>query len=158
MKLKSFELQSDIDDEDLMLDADTIIMLFLAAFNGLEELFLCTNAPSRTTRIWTALLRHKSTLKKFVHHQRITDIDPNRLSRDVDKDMHNLSLEVDDFAELLTNRHPFSELDLECVSLCCSFDIQVSSFHQMQRFYVNNLAQRILLYPLRSKSTLKVLY
>jgi hypothetical protein len=116
IRLKSLEIQSGVDLDGLV-DTGKVVTDFLRAFVGLEEYFISTGAlfPS-TLELWRSLFFHKSTLRKFVHHQRTID---DNLERECDPP--DLSLLPEDFANLVRDQsqNPFGGLDLECIGLCC---------------------------------------
>lgn len=65
--LKSLEIQVATEMEDNFRDT---ITEFLESFEGLEKLFISTNSEKDPVDLWYALLQHKSTLRRFVHHVR----------------------------------------------------------------------------------------
>ncbi|KAL2817947.1 hypothetical protein BDW59DRAFT_129607 [Aspergillus cavernicola] len=114
IQLKSLEIQSNTqyNDED---DEAATISEFLDTIEGLEDLYICTSSPSDALVIWRTMVRHKSTLKKFVHHQRSVSFET-----EYPNDLPDLSF-VPDNLPLLNDRsqNPFSSLDLECLGMCC---------------------------------------
>jgi hypothetical protein len=118
IRLKSLEIQYTIYYEDLVIE-DTISD-FLRTFEGLEELFVSTSSPSETVEVWRSVLCHKSTLRRFVHHQRSIDTDPNSRNFERECDLPDLSFYPEDIAGLMdASQNPLSELNLECIGLCC---------------------------------------
>ena len=101
-------------------NANEIILGFVAAFEGLKELFISTSSPTDTMNLWHSLIRHKSTLRRFVHHQTQTDDDDESDSFECLIDSPQLALSGIDMAELDKKppNNPFSNLDLEFIGLC----------------------------------------
>lgn len=58
-------------------DADEVLSKFLAAFDGLEELYVGIQGPLPYNFLWTGVVAHCATLKRFVHHLRTVDHDPD---------------------------------------------------------------------------------
>jgi hypothetical protein len=120
IRLKSLEVQSSISDETD--HAPDTISGFLGIFEGLEELFIYTHGPSpETIDIWHSALRHKATLRRFSHHQRSINLDEDPPVFEKEYDLSDLSFVSWRIAELIKDplRNPFSDLDLECIGLCC---------------------------------------
>jgi hypothetical protein len=113
--LQTLDIQSNVEYDNADNAASTI-SAFLEAIEGLQHLFISTSSPSETLPIWRSMLRHRSTLRRFVHHQRSIDF-----RNEEPCDLPDLSLIVpDDLAPLEDPlQHPFNNLDLECVGLCC---------------------------------------
>ncbi|KAL1965854.1 hypothetical protein VTN77DRAFT_4987 [Rasamsonia byssochlamydoides] len=111
---------------------------FWRVIEGLEEFFISTSSPLETLDIWRSMLRHKSTLRKFVHHQRAIDYNDQEPC-----DLPDLSFMPDDIVTLKkdSSQNPFSGLDLECIGICC----------------IPKLLKPIIS-PLTKKSSLKVLH
>lgn len=51
-------------------DEDVILLKFLTAFDGLEELYISLRGPRPTNLVWEGVINHRATLKKLVHHLR----------------------------------------------------------------------------------------
>ena len=109
INLKSLEIQwsleYDIEDED-----EAAILDFLEAFEGLEELFIYTSSSLPAQDLWRAALHHKSTLRRFVHHQRAINMD-NQSQFLRTYDPPTLSLDP--------SQNFSVDLDLECLGICC---------------------------------------
>jgi len=120
IRLRSLEIQSDLDYNDGDEEASTI-SAFLQIFEGLQELFISTSAPSETLCIWRSMLHHKSTLRRFVHHQRSVNLDETSPNYEERCDLPDLSFVSKDIKKLIKDpsQNPFSDLDLECIGLCC---------------------------------------
>ncbi|RSL50922.1 hypothetical protein CEP54_011695 [Fusarium duplospermum] len=116
IKLRAFEI---LEDTDIAFEwSDDIILDFLDAFGGLEELCISQTGPARTLDLWDTLGRRHPTLKRFVHHQRRKDID------DVFQpptDLPNLALVGSDMRRIKEDpsRNPLTQLDLEFIGLAC---------------------------------------
>ena len=65
LRLKMFHLS--IDDRDTK---EAPVNKFLEAFEGLEELGLLIKPGMATPNYWNSVIHHKSTLKRFVYHER----------------------------------------------------------------------------------------
>lgn len=72
LKLRSLEIQWSFKD-NLTKPYESISAL-LDKIQGLEELFLYTTAAEYSLGPWRALLRHRTSLRRFVHHQRSLDL------------------------------------------------------------------------------------
>lgn len=112
IRLKLFHLS--IDDRDPAVGKNAV-RWFLYAFEGLEELGLLIKPGLPTFSYWETATRHKSTLKRFIYHERI---DPGRENRFLDlypviertgsiRGMPQIGC-----AEYL------AELSLECLAVC----------------------------------------
>jgi hypothetical protein len=119
IRLESLEIQSSL--EDVVQDAGDVVADFLQAFVGLRELFISTGSPEPTLDLWRSLLFHKSTLRRFVHHQRCLNIDYEAGNFEGEYDLPDLSFAPEDLAKLDEDQsqNPFGDLDLECIGLCC---------------------------------------
>lgn len=124
IRLTSLEIQSTISDE---CREAHVIMPFLESFEGLETLFLYTSSTSDTLDIWQSALRHKATLRRFVHHQRSINTDEEAPLFEQDCDVTDLSLFSEDVADFCTDpsQNPLSGLELSSVGLCCIPDLMV---------------------------------
>ncbi|KAF9887780.1 hypothetical protein FE257_009586 [Aspergillus nanangensis] len=82
---------------------------FLENVNNLQDLQICINNPAGVLPIWEILVRHRTSLKSLVYHQRWKNLD-----------IPSPSFEVDDMSILgHHSRSPLSSLNLECLGLCC---------------------------------------
>ena len=70
---------------------------------------------------WRSMLHHKSTLARFAYHQRVINLDEDSSHYEEECDLLDLSLIREDVFELsdYSLHHPFQELNLECIALCC---------------------------------------
>ncbi len=68
------------------------------------------------------MAHHKSTLTRFVCHQRTVNLNENSPYFKEEIDLLDLSLLLEDTAELdqSESHHPFVVLNLECISLGCT--------------------------------------
>jgi hypothetical protein len=106
------------------------IAAFLESFQGLEQFFISEYHHSDIMVIWNALKHHKTTLRRFVHHQRGPPEDEDTADFeqfDNESDFSDLSLtffekEMIEWSKDRA-RHPFNELDLKFLGLCCSPDL-----------------------------------
>ena len=121
-RLKSLDIQwTWVWDDWEQLQTYNTLASFLLSFKGLEELFIFTPSPVDSPRLWEAVLSHRASLHRFVHHQRICGMYhvANCLPSD---DTPTLS-----FVDLNHAKgrpgYPFGELDLTTLGLglCCSF-------------------------------------
>lgn len=103
----------------LTCDADEVLSKFLAAFNGLEELYVCLQGPLPTNLVWPGVINHRATLKRFVHHLRMVDLD-SEFNQEIDE--ADLGLNVGDaFLESL------DKIQLEAMGLSIGPQDMVSS-------------------------------
>ncbi|EKJ68981.1 hypothetical protein FPSE_10825 [Fusarium pseudograminearum CS3096] len=121
----------------------TAITDFLDSFNGLEELFISHCGPTPVLEFWKHLERHAPTLKAFVHHQRITDLDEELLLSRNGKDLEDPAISLTDRGIIGQDptRNPLWRLNLEFIGLTCAPE------------YL-----RDILLPFVSKGSLKVLH
>ncbi|RGP64306.1 hypothetical protein FSPOR_8126 [Fusarium sporotrichioides] len=121
----------------------TALTQFLDSFDGLEELFISNCGPTPVLEFWKHLVGHASTLKAFVHHQRITDQDDELLLSRKGRDLSDPGISEIDRDRLRHNtaQNPFSSLNLEFIGLTCAPE------------YLKNI-----LLPFVSKRSLKVLH
>ncbi|KAL6915512.1 hypothetical protein FSST1_007007 [Fusarium sambucinum] len=121
----------------------TAIINFLDSFDGLEELFISHCGPTPVLNFWQHLSRHASTLKVFVHHQRITDQDDELLLSRKGRDLSDPAISQHDL-DLIQHdptQNPLWRLNLEFIGLTCAPE------------YL-----RDILLPFVSKKSLKVLH
>jgi hypothetical protein len=120
VRLTSLEFQADIEEEHR--DISDTVSTFLEAFEGLEEFFFSDPGPSWTMALWRSMLHHKGTLTRFVHHQRVVNLDEDDSDFEELCDLRDLSLLDRDTAELngSPSQNPLGELNLECIGLCCA--------------------------------------
>jgi hypothetical protein len=100
----------------------TVITDFLDSFNGLEELFISHCGPTPVLEFWNHLVGHASTLKTFVHHQRITDQDDELLLSRMGRDLFDLTISQDERDRIREDptQNPFWRLNLEFIGLTCA--------------------------------------
>jgi hypothetical protein len=109
IRLKSLEVQHTVSYDEPA--SEEGLAGFLAAFEGLEELFL-SSSHSMILDIWRATLHHKATLRRFVHHQRTVDDEGEEC--DVPSLMRvprNIAIMKD------PSQNPLIELSLECMGV-----------------------------------------
>lgn len=118
IRLISLEVQAGIGHG---FDMPGAISKVLGTFEGLEDLYVAHAGPAKTIAFWRSMLHHKSTLTRFAYHQRAIDIDEDSSPFGEECDLLDLSMLEEDVAELRESslHHPFQELNLECVGLCC---------------------------------------
>lgn len=68
----------------LSCDADEVLSKFLAAFDGLEELYVCLKGHLPTNLVWPGVINHRATLKRFVHHLRMVDFN-SEFNQEIDE-------------------------------------------------------------------------
>ena len=119
--LKSLEVQSIIDEETGV--AAEVIGALLGSFSGLEELYLYfhediyVNILTRwpVFQFWQHLLCHRSTLKKFMHHQRGNFSEGVSIPGDVAS--FALFGRLPERPDDDWNHHPLAALDLEALAI-----------------------------------------
>lgn len=106
----------------------TTITDFLDSFDGLEEVFISHCGPTPVLEFWKHLARHASTLKAFVHHQRITDLDDELIISRKGKDVADPGISLTDRAIIRQDptRNSLSTLNLEFLGLTCAPEYLVS--------------------------------
>lgn len=105
--LKTLEIQAE--PGPLSSGADEVLSSFLAAFEGLEELYVGLQGPLPANLLWPGVINHRATLKRFMHHLRTLDHDPDRLQQ---LDEADLGLNVGDaFLESL-DKFPLEAMGL----------------------------------------------
>ena len=112
IRLKLFHLS--IDDRDPEAGKHAV-RWFLVAFEGLEELGLLIKPGTATPDYWMLATHHKSTLKRFVYHERI---DPGRENHFLDK--HPVPERIGSIGGIpATGFGKFlADLSLECLAVC----------------------------------------
>ncbi|KAG9229520.1 hypothetical protein BJ875DRAFT_474606 [Amylocarpus encephaloides] len=120
IRLSSLEVVWGPSDNDI--DMCGTLSRFLGAFQGLKDLFVSLPGPVETMVLWRSILHHKSTLTRFIFHQRTVNIDVNSPHFEGEMDHLDLSLLPEDRAELDRSElpHPFAALNLECIGLGCT--------------------------------------
>jgi hypothetical protein len=110
--------------------ADATLSSFIGSFEGLEELFLFTDTPSDNIRMWSSVLRHKSTLQRFVHHQRSDTAHRREQHRRELLDNQSLSITPAIMDRLVENPslNPFIQTRLQCIGICCPPQLLVNPF------------------------------
>lgn len=125
-RLKSSDIQSTLSHD---IDAENSISRFLGSFQGLEQMAIFTGSPSWILDIWRAALHQQTTLRAFTHHQRGIDEDEDYpyLREDCESSDLSLSLYDKDMAKWAKNlsKHPWNNMDLEFVGLCCHPELLV---------------------------------
>jgi hypothetical protein len=124
MRLRTFEVQNTADYVDV--DED-ILRSFIVAFEGLRELFVGEPGPDDAVEFWEKATHHQATLKKFVYHQRRTDVgdeddeDGGLGGFDLWFDVPDLGILGHDMRRMKEDpsMNPFARLDLEFVGLAC---------------------------------------
>jgi hypothetical protein len=112
---------------DVEYDMCDTLSMFLDAFQGLKDLFVSLPGPVETLEFWRRIAYHKSTLTRFVYHQRTVDTDDTSPHFEEEMDLLDLSLLPSDIAELdrPESLHPFAGLNLECIGLGCTPELLV---------------------------------
>ncbi|OBS25943.1 hypothetical protein FPOA_06476 [Fusarium poae] len=100
----------------------TAITDFIESFDGLEELYISHCGPTPVLEFWDHLSRHASTLKAFVHHQRITDQDDELLLSRKGRDLLDPAISEHDLDRIRQDliQNPLSRLNLEFIGLTCA--------------------------------------
>lgn len=114
--LKTLEIQ--VKPGPLSSGADEVLSNFLAAFEGLEELYVGLQGPLPASLLWPGVINHRETLKRFVHHLRTVDHDPDRRQ---ELDEADLGLNVGD-----AFLGSFDEFQLEAMGLSIGPEDMVS--------------------------------
>lgn len=119
--LKSLEVQSTLDYDDELGEGEQLLT-FLRVFHGLEELFVSTSSPSSALDIWRAALNHKATLRRFVHHQRVNNMNNESVNFEEEYDLSDLSFYPEDLTPLTQDpsQNPLASFDPECFGVCCT--------------------------------------
>jgi hypothetical protein len=120
IRLSSLEVVCGPSDHDI--DMCGTLSMFLGASQGLKDLFVSLPGPVETLEFWRTIAHHKSTLTRFVCHQRTVNLDDNSPHFEEEMDLLDLSLLPEDRAELdrSESHHPFAALNLECIGLGCT--------------------------------------
>ncbi|KAH9204561.1 hypothetical protein DL95DRAFT_529207 [Leptodontidium sp. 2 PMI_412] len=119
IRLSSLEVVWGPSDHDI--DMCATLSSFLGAFQGLKDLFVSLPGPVDTLELWRSIIHHKSTLTRFVCHQRSVDLHDDSPHFEEEIDLLDLSLLPEDRAELDRSEsgHPFAALNLESIGLGC---------------------------------------
>ncbi|KAH6667391.1 hypothetical protein B0J14DRAFT_602141 [Halenospora varia] len=120
IRLSSLEVVCSPSDIDI--DMCGTLSMFLGAFQGLKNLFVSLPRPVETLDFWRTITQHKSTLTRFVCHQRTVNLDDNSSRFEEEEDLLDLSLLPEDITELNQSgsHHSFAALSLECFGLGCT--------------------------------------
>lgn len=94
------------------------ISAFLEKVQGLEELFLYTTAAEDSPGPWQALLRHRTSLRRFVYHQRTLDLNGETDIFEIGYDSPDLTFMGPEDEES-GPRGSLGKLDLTCLGLSC---------------------------------------
>ena len=126
---------------------------FLDAIQGLKDLFISTPAPSHFSDLCRSATEHKSTLRRFVYHERYVDLDDESSTFQEENDLPDMWLRPNDLEELISS-NPFNDLELECIGICCIPSILVRS--QIYETYARNTSADMWhLFFKRSRSFLR---
>jgi hypothetical protein len=125
IRLSLLEVVYGVFDSDI--DMCGTLSTFLGSFQGLKDLFVTLPGPVQTLEFWRALAHHKSTLTRFVYHQRTVNLIENSSRFEEEMDLLDLSLLPEDRTKLdqSESHHPFAALNLECIGLGCTPHILV---------------------------------
>jgi hypothetical protein len=123
MRLKSLEIQSSHQDDAW--DEYNTLIAFIQTFQGLEELAVYTTAPLESIDLWQAMLHHRTTLRRFVQHQRSLNL------REEETDLPDLSFCDPEDANKGKDGsgNPLGQLDLVSLGLCCIPRFMVRTLH-----------------------------
>ncbi|KAJ4328089.1 hypothetical protein N0V84_001457 [Fusarium piperis] len=141
IKLKTLEIQdSDAVSDDL---GHEVILDFVNAFAGLEELFVCHPGPISALELWEIIASRHTTLKRLACHQ--TTVGRNLESPAFSQvcDLADLGICGRDMRRIKKDpsKNPLSELDLEFIGLACIPE-----------------RMKYLLLPFASKTSLKAIH
>ncbi|KAJ2983140.1 hypothetical protein NQ176_g912 [Zarea fungicola] len=120
-----------------------VIRDFLVAFQGLNDLAISESWPSNTIEVWNRVANHRATLKRFVYHQRMINIDNASPDFGREQDSPHLGFFSKDLKDLQQKplENPLTHLNLEFIALACAPD------------YLKDL-----LLPFKTKNSLKVIH
>ncbi|KAL1873928.1 hypothetical protein Daus18300_003800 [Diaporthe australafricana] len=90
--LRTCELDPDLRHADLV----GVVSEFLATFVGLEGLFVSIEGPADMDRLWSGVINHRATLKRFVHYQGIED-EPDVMTLGYDEPGEISLMSLDEF-------------------------------------------------------------
>lgn len=144
MRLKVLEIQSPVSacDDDYFIKEYRVIAKFMQTFTGLRELVVYARALGQDAMVlWEAMLNHRATLTRVVHHHRIPNLrtpanpflDSAALSFSIPDHMYDDLIIHDDLDESSANVHddrnvdeapdrssePLEHIDLVSLGLCC---------------------------------------
>ena len=125
IRLKSLEIQIAVVDN--IFAARTIAGLILKS-NGLEDIFV--SFPGQIPHpisFLSSMARHRASLKRFVCQQMLENLNFESWHFGEEYDLTDMSMREADITELdvYPSRHPFLDLDLECLGLCCGTHLLV---------------------------------
>ncbi|KAF5698704.1 AAA family ATPase [Fusarium mundagurra] len=140
IKLKKLEIQ----EPDAAHEWDeTFILDFLNAFEGLEELFVSQSGPESALELWGHVAHRHPSLKRFVDHQRMLNLDEDSPHFEKPCDVPDLGIFGRSMRRIKEDpsQNPLAKLDLEFIGLAC-------------------IPERLkyILLPFTSKASLKVLH
>lgn len=119
IKLRALEIQES--DDVASGWGEHILASFLDAFEGLEELSISHLGPTDAIELWDHTIHHQTTLKRFVYHQRIINIDDESSNLEEEEDFPYLTILGPSMQRIRENplQNPLARLDLECIGLAC---------------------------------------
>ncbi|RYP74318.1 hypothetical protein DL770_007628 [Monosporascus sp. CRB-9-2] len=118
IKLRTLEIQDS--DSASQGFGQFVLRDFLDAFEGLEELFISEPGPLDSVELWNHAAHHRATLKKFVYHQRIVNVDEGFPDLE-EEDLPDLAIRGRRMRQIKEDpsQNPLARLDLECIGLAC---------------------------------------
>ncbi|PNP60807.1 hypothetical protein FNYG_14427 [Fusarium nygamai] len=140
IKLKKLEIQ----EPDASHEWDeTLILDFLNALEGLEELFVSQSGPESALELWGHVAHRHPSLKRFVDHQRMINTDEDSPHFEKPCDVPDLGIFGRSMRRIKEDpsQNPLAKLDLEFIGLPC----------------IPRRLKYILL-PFTSKASLKILH
>lgn len=117
IRLRDLEIQVS-DKGEQWGDTHTVICTFLRRFQGLERLFVYTTDFENTIELWQALTHHRTTLIRFVQHQRSMNLNEESDGFEDHVDSTDLST-VDPEDVDAGPGNPLAQLDLVALGLGC---------------------------------------
>lgn len=134
LKLRSLELQWACNDNQV--DTQEVLVTFLRKVQGLEELFLSTAKSEDTLEIWQAVLHHRTSLRRFVHHQGTIELNDESGNFESFHDSPDLGF-IDVSSIEIAPDASLGRLDLVSLGLCCIPSLLASNDSYSVELFLN---------------------
>lgn len=160
IRLKMLEIQdSDAVSDDL---GEDIILDFVNAFEGLEELFVCHPGPMSALELWKVVAHRHTTLKALVCHQTTVVQDWSSPVFGQVCDLADMGIDGGEMRRIREDpsKNPLTELDLEFIGLACipGRMVSIRDIHPWTPRGSRCLSQKYLMLPFTSKTSLKAIH
>jgi hypothetical protein len=117
--------------------SELFLRMFLNSVIGLEELYICQEGPRDSIGLWVYVAQHHTTLRRFVHHQTMKDMQRHTPHYKEERDVESILMFGPEQDELINDPllNPLARLSLECLGLSCAPNFLVSVVNRMILFW-----------------------